>query len=93
MLSEVYWVAFTSTVVGLILGLARMAYKSKCSHLECLGCIKIERNTEGELKEDAIELRRNESEDAVKQDSPSQKTITGSFSESNPMKQLRLFAP
>ena len=92
MLSEVYWVAFTSTVVGLILGLARMAYKSKCSHLECLGCIKIQRNTEGELKEDAIEIRRNESEE-TKQDSPSQKTIVGSFSEANPMKQLRLFAP
>ena len=77
MLSEVYWVAFTSTVVGLILGLARMAYKSKCSHLECLGCIKIERNTEGELKEDAIEIRRTDSEE-TKQESPSQKTITGS---------------
>lgn len=92
MLSEVYWVAFTSTVVGLILGLARMAYKSKCSHLECLGCIKIERNTEGELKEDAIELRRNDSEE-TKQESPSNKTTTGTFSEANPMKQLRLFAP
>ena len=92
MLSEVYWVAFTSTVVGLILGLARMAYKSKCSHLECLGCIKIERNTEGELKEDAIEIRRNDSEEA-KQESPSNKTTTGTFSEANPMKQLRLFAP
>ena len=92
MLSEVYWVAFTSTVVGLILGLARMAYKSKCSHLECMGCIKLDRNTEGELKEDALELRKNGSEDE-KQDSPSQKTLMGSFSEANPMKQLRLFAP
>lgn len=92
MLSEVYWVAFTSTVVGLILGLARMAYKSKCSHLECMGCIKLDRNTEGELKEDALELRKNGSEDE-KQDSPSNKITTGAFSEANPMKQLRLFAP
>ena len=69
-----------------------MAYKSKCSHLECMGCIKLDRNTEGELKGDALELRKNGSEDE-KQDSPSQKTLMGSFSEANPMKQLRLFAP
>jgi len=95
MLSEVYWVAFTSTVVGLVLGLARLCYKSKCQSIECLGCIKIERNTEGELKEDAIELRRQTSTEQIKEeDSPqSQKTIIGSFSEANPMKQNRLFAP
>lgn len=92
MLSEVYWMGFTTAVIGLIMGLARMAYKSKCSHLEC-GCIKIDRNTEGELKEDAIEIRRNESEE-MKQESPSQKTVFGTFSEGNPMKSSsRLFAP
>jgi hypothetical protein len=94
MLSEVYWVAFTSTIVGLVLGLARLCYKSKCQSIECLGCFKLERNTEGELKEDAIELRNKQQNEESKQESPgSEKTVVGSFSESNPMKQLRLFAP
>jgi hypothetical protein len=57
-----------------------------------MGCIKLDRNTEGELKGDALELSRNESED-VKEESPSKKITMGAFSEANPMKQLRLFAP
>ena len=92
MLSEVFWMGLTTGVIGMILALCRMAYKSKCSHLECMGCIKLDRNTEGELKGDALELTRNESED-VKEESPSKKTTMGAFSEANPMKQLRLFAP
>lgn len=93
MLSEVYWVAFTSTVVGLVLGLARLCYKSKCQSIECLGCFKLERNTEGELKEDAIELRNKQQNEESKESPGSEKTVVGSFSEANPMKQLRLFAP
>jgi hypothetical protein len=93
MLSEVYWVAFTSTVVGLVLGLARLCYKSKCQSIECLGCFKLERNTEGELNEDAIELRSKQQNEESKESPMSEKTIVGSFSEANPMKQLRLFAP
>jgi hypothetical protein len=90
-LSEVFWVSFTTAVIGMILGLARMAYKSKCSHVNC-GCISIDRNTDGELKEDSIELQaaKKSSEDDQPQDSP---TVSGAFSDVNPMKQIRLFSP
>jgi hypothetical protein len=49
-LSEVFWGMFITTCVGLILGLARMAYKSKCKEVSCC-CIKIIRDTETEEKE------------------------------------------
>jgi hypothetical protein len=49
-LSEVFWGMFITTCVGLILGLARMAYKSKCKEvLFC--CLKIIRDTDAEEKE------------------------------------------
>jgi hypothetical protein len=91
-LSEVFWISFTSASIAMILALSRLLYKSKCSHIECFGCIKIERNTEGELKEDAIELQtgKQSSEDGKSQDSP---TVSGAFSDVNPMKQIRLFSP
>ena len=35
----------------------RYALKSKCSHTNiCYGCIVIERNTEGEIEEEMLEL-------------------------------------
>jgi len=50
MLSEVFWVAFITTVSGVVIKLASMAYKSKCS--ECSFCgITVKRNVELEEKE------------------------------------------
>jgi aldehyde:ferredoxin oxidoreductase len=50
MLSEVFWVAFITTISGMILKLASLAYKSKCK--ECsVGCIKVIRDVEAETKE------------------------------------------
>jgi hypothetical protein len=50
MLSEVFWVAFITTASGMIIKLASMAYKSKCS--ECsFCCIKVIRNVDLEEKE------------------------------------------
>jgi hypothetical protein len=50
MLSEVFWVDFITTVSGVVIKLASMAYKSKCS--ECSFCgITIKRNVELEEKE------------------------------------------
>jgi len=50
MLSEVFWVAFVSTISGMIIKLASMAYKSKCK--ECSWCgVKIIRDVEIEVEE------------------------------------------
>jgi aldehyde:ferredoxin oxidoreductase len=49
-LSEVFWVAFITTLSGMILKLASVAYKSKCK--ECsFCCIKVIRDVEIEQKE------------------------------------------
>ena len=50
MLSEVFWVAFITTVSGVVIKLASMAYKSKCK--ECYFCgISIKRDVELEERE------------------------------------------
>ena len=43
MLSEVFWVAFITTVSGMVIKLASMAYKSKCKECEVC-CIKVKRD-------------------------------------------------
>lgn len=65
MLSEVFWVAFITTISGMLIKLASMAYKSKCK--ECsICCIKVIRDTEAEEKEEEFRIlhppRINESE-------------------------------
>jgi len=57
-LSEVFWGMFITTCVGLILGLARMAYKSKCKEVSCC-CIKIVRDVEIEEKETELILHKS----------------------------------
>jgi len=57
-LSEVFWGMFITTMVGLILGLARMAYKSKCKEVSCC-CFKVVRDVVVEEKE--AELIMNKS--------------------------------
>ncbi len=63
MLSEVFWVAFITTITGMIIKLASMAYKSKCK--ECsVCCIKVIRDIESEVKEDlALGIEKNESKE------------------------------
>ena len=55
MLSEVFWVAFITTISGMIIKLASMAYKSKCKECE-ICCIKVKRDVELEEKELEFEL-------------------------------------
>ena len=57
MLSEVFWVAFITTMSGVIIKLAAMAYKSKCREVECC-CIKIVRDIEAEARAEAIEAEQ-----------------------------------
>ena len=63
-LSEVFWGMFITTCVGLILGLARMAYKSKCKEVS-LCCLKIVRDTTAEEKEFEIVAQRPASAGAI----------------------------
>ena len=47
-LSEVFLTFIVSSCIGLVLALAKMAYKSKCKNIKCCGCIDIERDTQAE---------------------------------------------
>lgn len=53
-LSEVFYTFLITSVVGFILALGRICYKSKCSSIDFC-CVKIVRNVDVEMKED-IEL-------------------------------------
>jgi len=55
MLSEVFWVAFTTTISGMIIKLCSMAYKSKCKEVACC-CMKIIRDVEAEEKEEEFRI-------------------------------------
>ena len=59
MLSEVFWVAFITTVSGIIIKCAAMAYKSKCKEIHCC-CITIVRDLEAEARADALEVQNNQ---------------------------------
>jgi hypothetical protein len=55
MLSEVFWVAFITTITGMVIKLCSMAYKSKCKVIDCC-CIKIIRDTDAEEKEEEFRV-------------------------------------
>jgi hypothetical protein len=64
-LSEVFYTFLITSVVGFILALGRICYKSKCSSIDFC-CLKITRNVEIEMKED-IELgSRSKDEESKK---------------------------
>lgn len=50
MLTEVFLSFFITSIIGLIIALARMAYKSKCKEVSFC-CFKIIRDTETEERE------------------------------------------
>lgn len=62
MLSEVFWTFFISSTIGLLLGVARMLYKSKCRSVACCG-LHIDRDVEGEEKLDEMANMRHNSEE------------------------------
>ena len=62
MLSEVFWVAFITTISGMLIKLASMAYKSKCK--ECsICCIKVVRDIESEVKELEFRINNNKTDE------------------------------
>jgi len=50
-MSEVFWGLTLTTMVGFLLAIAKICYKSKCSQIE-ICCIKVTRNIELEIKQD-----------------------------------------
>lgn len=62
MLSEVFWVAFITTISGMLIKLASMAYKSKCR--ECsICCIKVIRDVDLEEKELEFRINNNKTDE------------------------------
>jgi hypothetical protein len=55
MLSETFWVAFITVASGLLLKIASMLFKSKCSECQ-MCCFKIRRDVVLEEKEHEVEL-------------------------------------
>lgn len=59
MLSEVFWVAFITTMSATLIKCFAMLYKSKCREIECC-CIKIVRDLEAEAAAEAIEVQQQQ---------------------------------
>jgi hypothetical protein len=60
----VFWTFFITSMIGLIMGLSRMAYKSKCKDIQ-FGCIRIIRDTETEERE--LEFSRTHQSESEKE--------------------------
>jgi len=58
-LSEVFWVSFVGSVIGCLVSVIRMCYKSKCKEVQ-LCCLKVVRDVEGEEKADEAEAVRQQ---------------------------------
>lgn len=67
MLSEVFYTFAITSAVGLILAIAKLCFKSKCSDIE-ICCLKIKRDTVSEEKEFEIEShnKKTDSDDEEK---------------------------
>lgn len=59
MLSEVFWVAFITTMSATLIKCGAMLYKSKCREVECC-CIKIVRDLEAEAAAEALEAQQQQ---------------------------------
>lgn len=74
-LTEVFWVTFLTIVSGMVIKIASMCYKSKCKEVSFC-CIKIVRDTAGELHEEEnrveqLERRRGGSTSPTSPSAPS----------------------
>jgi hypothetical protein len=57
----VFWSFFITSTIGFLLGLTKMAYKSKCKEVSCC-CIKIVRDVESEIELDEIQQSHSDKE-------------------------------
>jgi len=53
-MTEIFWTFFLTSIIGLLLAIGKLCYKSKCVEVQFC-CIRVVRNIDVELKED-IEL-------------------------------------
>ena len=67
MLSETFWVAFITVASGLLLKLASMVFKSKCSECQ-MCCFKLKRDVVLEEKEHEFDVLRNVKEGSSKEE-------------------------
>ena len=67
MLSEVFYSFFITTVVGLLLAIARMLYKSKCTEFSFC-CLKINRDVNLEANIDAVTIENGQNSSEKIQD-------------------------
>lgn len=56
-MSEVFWSFLITSMVGFVIALVKMCYKSKCKEFSCC-CFKIVRDIESEVEVDEIELTK-----------------------------------
>ena len=66
MLSEIFLTFCVTSFIGCVLSIGALAYKSKCKEVD-ICCIKIVRDTAGELREDELELaKKGKTEEEIK---------------------------
>lgn len=58
MVTEIFLTFLVTSVVGCVLALSKMAYRSKCKRCSLCG-LEIERDTQAEEKVDELELQRS----------------------------------
>lgn len=62
MFTEVFFTFLITSIIGLIMGIARMLYKSKCRQFSCCG-FHFDRDVEGEEKLDEMTVMRQNSQE------------------------------
>ena len=70
MLSEVFWVAFITTMSATIIKCGAMLYKSKCREVQCC-CIKIVRDLEAEAAAEALEVQQQNNRNSLSRNTSS----------------------
>lgn len=59
MLSEIFWMSVLGTTATIFTIMVRYCYKSKCTNIK-MGCVKIQRDVQGEEKLDVISTQIND---------------------------------
>jgi hypothetical protein len=62
-LSEIFYSLLLTSGIGMVLALARMAYKSKCKSFRCCGC-EIVRDVQGE---EALDMQQQQAQQEMPQ--------------------------
>lgn len=74
-MSEVFWTFFVSSMVGFVIALMKMCYKSKCKEVS-ICCIKVIRDTEAEEKETEFVLTNRPNSPSNNNNNESSKQLT-----------------